>query len=115
MAMCAWKNIRWGCQCPTESLRCCCFDNMYPIEPGAGAFCAMADAFARAIISDLERPASTHRVLSKFTGNTELAAAAFRQSGPRILGFQKTGSSKEANQERSTRHTNPFFPAAADS
>src|ERR1700679_2978432 len=73
----------------------------------------MADVLVRATISVLERPASAHRVLSRLTGSTLLTAAGLSQSGPRIPGFQNTESPKEANHERSTRQTKPFFPLMA--
>ena len=41
------------------------------------------------------------------------AAGELKQTGERSLGFQKSGSSLPAAQERHTMHTNPFLPFTA--
>src|SRR6202035_473117 len=64
-------------------------------------------------ISALERPANASSFLFKTIGTMDRAAGGLKQAGPRDLGVQNLGSSKPAVHDRSTRHTQPFFPGTA--
>src|SRR5271154_2189775 len=66
-------------------------------------------------ISSLDRPARTNSVFLTVMGTLNRAAGGLKQIGPRILGFQNTGSSTPAVHPRSTMHTKPFLPFTATS
>src|SRR5277367_3762177 len=66
-------------------------------------------------ISSLDRPANTNSVFLTVIGTLNRAPAGLKQIGPRILGFQNTGSSTPAVHPRSTMHTKPFLPFTATS
>src|SRR5215467_6946271 len=66
---------------------------------------------SRTWVSDF--PARANWVLEMVMGRYVRAAGGLKQIGPRILGFQNSGSPNGAVQERSTIHTKPFVPLAA--
>ena len=61
----------------------------------------------------LDFPSSTSRVFIRKMGRKVLAAAALKQLGARILGFQNSGSSVAWAHDRSTMQTKPFVPFTA--
>jgi hypothetical protein len=61
----------------------------------------------------LDFPANTSLVFIKNVGTKVLAAAGLKQMGARTLGFQNSGSSVAAPQDRSTMHKKPFVPFTA--
>src|SRR5215475_3188515 len=63
--------------------------------------------------SCLDFPASTSFVFIKKMGANVFAAGGLKQMGERTLGFQKSGSSVAAPQDRSTRQRKPFVPFTA--
>src|SRR5258708_4575445 len=64
-------------------------------------------------ISALERPANASSFLFKMMGKMDRTAGGLKQPGPRDLGVQNLGSWKLAVHDRSTKHTQPFFPSLA--
>src|ERR1700723_3072512 len=58
-------------------------------------------------------PASASWVFMSAIGRYDFAAAALKQLGPRILGFQKLGSPMAASQDRSTMQTKSLVPGIA--
>src|SRR5215472_7590562 len=66
---------------------------------------------SRTWLSDF--PARANRVLEMMMGRYVRAAGGLKQTGPRIWGFQNSGSPNGAAQERSTIQTKPFVPFAA--
>src|SRR5476651_2507238 len=80
------------------------------MAPAAGGVFAFADVFERSAIFSFETPDSAHSARSMIMGNTLRTAASFRQIGPRIFGFQNSGSSNALSQARSTRQTKAFVP-----
>src|SRR6185437_9254329 len=88
---------------------------MKHIAPGAiggSSLRAMAAVIAAPICARV-RPASASSVFLSTSGRNDAAAGGFKQTGPRIFGFQKTGSSMPAVHERSTMQTKPLLPRAA--
>src|SRR5690242_17284837 len=109
------KNIRCGCQLLPRSFKYCCFDSMKHIAPGSSAgssFLSSAVAIA-ATISGFDFPASTSLVFIRKMGRKVFAAGGLKQWGARTLGFQNSGSSVAAPQDRSTTQRKPFVPFTA--
>src|SRR5215475_5635660 len=83
-----------------------------PASGGLKCWLATA-ALVFSISCCLLAPDSTHLVRSRYWGSSVRAAGELKQFGARSLGFQKSGSSKPAAQERSTKQTKPFLPLTA--
>src|SRR5260370_1292855 len=64
-------------------------------------------------ISALESPANANSFLFRTIGTMDRTAGGLKQAGPRDLGVQNRGSLKAAVNDRSTKHTQPFFPSLA--
>src|SRR5262249_37298908 len=77
---------------------------------GAGKLWSEIADRVLSIICCLLAPASTHSVRFRNCASSVRAAAALKQFGPRSLGFQNSGASKPAAQERSTRQAKPCLP-----
>src|SRR5476651_1041075 len=82
------------------------------MAPSAGDILDVLDVLEFASIWSFESPESAHCARSMNMGKTVLTAAAFMQTGPRIFGFQNSGSLNALSQARSTMQTNPFVPFA---
>src|SRR5579862_247482 len=85
------------------------------MAPGSSAdssFLSSADAVA-ATISIFDFPASASLVFIMKIGAKLLAAGGLKQTGERTLGFQNSGSSVAAPQDRSTKQRKLFLPFTA--
>src|SRR5215471_4340545 len=108
--------MTWGSQGPAApSLRYPFFDIMKENAPASGGLklWSTTAAVVLSIICSLVAPASTHSVSLRYRGSSVRAATGLKQFGARSLGFQNSGSSKPAAQERSTKQTKPFLPLTA--
>src|ERR1700722_9968479 len=83
--------------------------------PIAGNSLLSKAALIASAIASLDRPDNTNSVFFTVMGTLNRAAGGLKQIGPRILGFQKTGSSTPAVHPRSTMQTKPFLPFTATS
>ena len=83
-----------------------------PASSAGSSFLSRAELIASSIW-DSDFPARASRVLAMTRGRYVRTAGGLKQIGPRILGFQNTGSPNPAVHERSTIHRKPFVPLAA--
>src|SRR5580704_15090639 len=85
---------------------------MAPASSAGNSLLSKAELIASRIwVSDF--PARANWVLEIVMGRYVRAAGGLKQIGPRILGFQNSGSPNGAVHERSTIHTKPFVPFTA--